>query len=242
MQPTGAALGTGTIALHPECKSIYLPPFYGATGGSTENGPPVLADTAGPAGQKTAWGASRQKSDNRTGRAEEVHQALKDTPRRVQKTPPSKKTQDVATRRRESTATDALGDTAMTATDAIRNTAMTTATEATRDTAMPDGAVAPPMLATPSRSNRAGAATGVVARATDVGFSEKTLTWTATVAPVEKETSTTGCRPPVCPEVGSETVAGDQAVERPVHQGRRLPHVSAGKSQRALRRERRAAN
>ena len=50
-----------------------------------------------PAGQKTAWGASRQKSDSHIGRAEEAPAALKDTPRRVQKPPLRKKTQDVAT-------------------------------------------------------------------------------------------------------------------------------------------------
>ena len=38
------------MAPHPEGKSIYLPPFYGATGGPTDNGPPILADTAGPRG------------------------------------------------------------------------------------------------------------------------------------------------------------------------------------------------
>ena len=99
-EPIRAAPGISTMAPHPEGKSIYLPPFYGATGGPTDNGPPVLADTAGPAGEKTAWGASRQKSDSRIGRAEEAHPALKDTPRRVQKTPLRQKTQDVATERR----------------------------------------------------------------------------------------------------------------------------------------------
>ena len=66
-EPIGTAPGIGTMAPHPEGKSICLPPFYGATGGPTDNGPPVLADTAGPAGQKTAWGASRQKNDSRIG-------------------------------------------------------------------------------------------------------------------------------------------------------------------------------
>ena len=82
-EPIGAAPGIVTMAPHPEGKSISLPPFYGATGGPTENGPPVLADTAGPGGTETAWGASRQKSDSRIGRAEEAHPALKDTPRRL---------------------------------------------------------------------------------------------------------------------------------------------------------------
>ena len=49
-EPIGAAPGIGTMAPHPEGKSIYLPPFYGATGGPTDNGPPVLADTAVPRG------------------------------------------------------------------------------------------------------------------------------------------------------------------------------------------------
>ena len=48
--PIGAAPGIGTVAPHPEGKSIYLPPFYGATGGPTENSPPVLTDTAGTRG------------------------------------------------------------------------------------------------------------------------------------------------------------------------------------------------
>ena len=55
-EPIGAAPGIGTIAPHPEGKSIYLPPLYGATGGPTENGPPVLADTAGPCGTENRLG------------------------------------------------------------------------------------------------------------------------------------------------------------------------------------------
>ena len=47
-EPIGAAPGIVTMAPHPDCKSIYLPPFYGAKGGPIYNGPPVLADTAGP--------------------------------------------------------------------------------------------------------------------------------------------------------------------------------------------------
>ena len=60
-EPIGAVPGIGTMAPRPEGNYIYLPPFYGATGGPTVNGPPVLADTAGPAGQKIAWGASPRK-------------------------------------------------------------------------------------------------------------------------------------------------------------------------------------
>ena len=55
-EPIGAAPGIGTTAPHPEAKSIYLPPFYGATGGPTENGPPVLADTAGTSGTENRLG------------------------------------------------------------------------------------------------------------------------------------------------------------------------------------------
>ena len=87
-----------------------------------------------PAGQKTAWGASRQKSDSRVGRAEIAHLTLKDTPRRIQKTPSRKETQDVATRRRARTAMDAR-----------------------RDTAIPEGSVIRPMTRTPSQTDRVGA-------------------------------------------------------------------------------------
>ena len=138
-----------------------------------------------PAGQKTVWGASTQKSESRIGRADKAHPAPKNLPRRVQKTPPTK-TQDVSTGRRKRTATDAVGDNAMTAKDAIRDTAMITATDATRDTMMPDEAGTPPMVTTPSRTKRAGATTGVATSETDVGSGEKTTTWTATVAPAEK--------------------------------------------------------
>ena len=53
----GAAPEIGTMAPHSEGKSIYLPPFYGATGGPTENGPPVLANTAGPRGTENRLGS-----------------------------------------------------------------------------------------------------------------------------------------------------------------------------------------
>ena len=72
-------------------------------------------------------------------RAEEAHPALKSSTRRVHKTPLRKKIQEVATRRRASTATDTMGHTAMTATEAISNTGMIAATEATSDTAMLQG-------------------------------------------------------------------------------------------------------
>ena len=55
-KPIGAAPGIGTMAPHPDGKSIYLPPVYGPTGGSTENGPPVLAHTAGPRGIENRLG------------------------------------------------------------------------------------------------------------------------------------------------------------------------------------------
>ena len=155
-----------------------------------------------PAGQKATWGASRQKSDSRIGRAEEAHPALRDTSRRVQKTPLGNKIQDVVTGRRASTATGAMVDTAMTTTDAIRDTAMTTATDATSDTAIPEGAVIPPMMTTPIRTNRVGATTGVAARATDVGFGEKTPTGMATVAPAEKETAIVGAKSAGLPRGG----------------------------------------
>ena len=143
-----------------------------------------------PAGQKTAWGASRQKSDSRIGR--EAHPALKDTPQKVQKPPSGKRTQDVATGRRASTATDAFSDTAKTKTDVIRDTARTTEKDATSDTAMPEKAVTPPMMTTPSQTNHRGATTGVVTHAANIGSGEKTPTWTGIVAPAEKETAITG--------------------------------------------------
>ena len=166
-----------------------------------------------PAGQKTAWGASRQKRDSRIGRAEEAHLALKDAPQRVPKTPPRNKTEDVATGQRASTAADAMGDTAMTATDATRDTARTATdtigdtamiitTNATSDTAMPEEVVTPPMMTTLSRTNRVGATTGVAARATNVGSGEKILTWTATVAPEEKETAIAGAKTAGMPRGG----------------------------------------
>ena len=144
-----------------------------------------------PAEQKTAWGASRHKSDSRIGRAEEVHPVLKDIPRRVQKTPPKQKTQDVGTGRRTSTATDA-----------IRDTAMTTATDATSDTAMPEGADTPPMTMKPSRTNRAGATTGVAAHTTDVGSGEKTPIRRAKLAPAEKEIAIAGAETAGLPRGG----------------------------------------
>ena len=52
---------------------------------------PYSPTRVAPAGQKTAWGALRQKSDSRIGRAEEAHPALKDTPPRLQKTPPRRR-------------------------------------------------------------------------------------------------------------------------------------------------------
>ena len=55
-EPIGAAPGIGTRAPHPECKSIFLPPCHGATGGPTNSGPPVLADTAGPRGTENRLG------------------------------------------------------------------------------------------------------------------------------------------------------------------------------------------
>ena len=90
----------------------------------------------------------------------------------------------------------------MTATDAIRDTAMKAPRDATSDTAMPEGADTPPMTMTPSRTNRAGATTGVAAHTTDVGSGEKTPIWRATVAPAEKETAIAGAETAVLPRGG----------------------------------------
>ena len=69
-EPIGAAPGIGTMAPHPEGKSIYLPPFYGATGGPTDNGPPVLADTTGPRGTENRLGrfATEKRQPYRSSR------------------------------------------------------------------------------------------------------------------------------------------------------------------------------
>lgn len=52
----GAAFGSGNLAPHPECKTIYLPTFDGITGQPTENGPPALADTVAPRGTEIGLG------------------------------------------------------------------------------------------------------------------------------------------------------------------------------------------
>ena len=62
-EPIGAAPGIGTMAPHTEGTSIYLAPFCGATGGPTDNCPPVLADTAGPRGTENCLG--RFATENR---------------------------------------------------------------------------------------------------------------------------------------------------------------------------------
>ena len=82
------------------------------------------------------------------------------------------------------------------------DTTMTTATDATSDTAMPEGAVTPPMMKTPSRTSRVGATTGVATRAADIGSGEKTPTRRATVAPAEKETATAGAETAGLPRGG----------------------------------------
>ena len=201
-EPIGAAPGIGTMAPHPGVSPFTSHHFMVLQEGPQTMALPYSPIQLAPAGQKTAWGASRQKSDSRIGRAEEAHPALKDTLRRVQKTPPRQKTQDVATGRRTSTTMDALGDTAMTATDAIRDTAMKTARDATSDTAMPEGAGTPPMTMTPSRTNRVGATTGVAAHTTEVGSGEKTPIRRATVASAEKETATAGAETAGLPRGG----------------------------------------
>ena len=55
-KPIADAPGIGTMAPHPEGKSIYLPPFEGATGRPTDNGSPIFADTAGPCGTENRLG------------------------------------------------------------------------------------------------------------------------------------------------------------------------------------------
>ena len=130
-----------------------------------------------PAGQRSARGTPRQKRESRIGRAEEAHSGLKKSTRRAQNTP-RRKTQDVATGRRTSTAMDAIGDIGMTATDA------------TRDTAKSEGAVIRQMIMTLSRTVREGAIGEIVARATYISSGEKNSIRTATVAAAEKETAT----------------------------------------------------
>ena len=55
-EPIGAASGIDTMAPHPECRPIYLPPFYRATAGPAEIGPPVLADMADTRGTENRLG------------------------------------------------------------------------------------------------------------------------------------------------------------------------------------------
>ena len=74
--------------------------------------------------------------------------------------------------------------------------------DATNDTAMPEVAVTPPMMTTPSGTNRVGATTGVVTCAARIGFGEKTPTWTATVASAEKETAIAGAETVSLPRGG----------------------------------------
>ena len=68
--PIGAALGNSTMGPHPEDKSIYFPPIYGATGGPTESGRHVLADTAGACGTETRLGrfATEKRQPYRSSR------------------------------------------------------------------------------------------------------------------------------------------------------------------------------
>ena len=69
-EPIGAAPGIGTMAPHPEGKSIYIPPIYSATRRPTENGPLVLADTAGPRGTENRLGrlATEKRQPYRSSR------------------------------------------------------------------------------------------------------------------------------------------------------------------------------
>ena len=55
-EPIGAAPGIGTMDPHPECKPMYHPPFYGATGGLKDNGPPQQAVADGPRGTENRLG------------------------------------------------------------------------------------------------------------------------------------------------------------------------------------------
>ena len=65
-----AVLEIGTMPAHPDGKPIYLPPFYGATGGPTENGPSALADTASPYGTENRLGGleTEKRELNRSSR------------------------------------------------------------------------------------------------------------------------------------------------------------------------------
>ena len=58
------------------------------------------------------------------------------------------------------------------------------------------------MTMTSSRTNRAGATTGVAAHTTDVGSGEKTSIRRATVAPEEKETAIAGAETASLPQGG----------------------------------------
>ena len=69
-EPIGAVPGIGTMACHPEGRPIYLRPLYGAIGGPTKNGPPTLADTAGPRETEKRLGrfATEKRQTHRSSR------------------------------------------------------------------------------------------------------------------------------------------------------------------------------
>ena len=60
----------------------------------------------------------------------------------------------------------------------------------------------PPMILTPSRTNRGGATAEAATRTTDVGSVEKTPIRRATVAPTEKETAIAGAETAGLPRGG----------------------------------------
>ena len=93
----------------------------------------------------------------------------------------------------------------MTTTDGIGDTTMITATDATSDTAMPEGSVTPPMTTTPSWTDCVEATTGVVTRAADIGSGDNTPTRTAAVAPADKETAIAGAEPAGLPRGGIQS-------------------------------------
>ena len=79
-EPIGAAPGIGTMAPHPEGWPLTwrVGIFNSHNFMVLQEGPQKMAllyspIRLAPAGQKTAWGASRQKSDSRISRAEETH-------------------------------------------------------------------------------------------------------------------------------------------------------------------------
>ena len=190
-EPIGAAPGIGTMAPHPEGKSIYLPPFCGATGGPTDNGPPVLADTAGPCGTENRLGrfATEKRQPYRSSRrsapgAQGYTSEGTETPSEAEDP------------RRRHGATHKYRDGRYTR---YRDDNRDGRYERYRDA----GGGGYPSDDNDTESDElCRSDTGVAAHTTDVGSGEKTPIRRATVAPAEKETAIAGAETAGLPRGG----------------------------------------